>query len=93
MVFVAGGMDVDELVFLTQLVQGETRNGGDGYDDEEDDVCGICLEKKHRGQLIVELSCLHRFHKICAEMSLLVNAICPVCRGYCLLEIPDAYAI
>jgi hypothetical protein len=43
--------------------------------------CSICLDNLNDGDIIIELSCLHKFHSICIETYLSrYNHKCPICR-------------
>jgi hypothetical protein len=52
------------------------------------DVCTICLDEQHVGDLAIKLNCGHCFHKKCVWPWLEQHCTCPVCR----LELNDGGA-
>eukprot|EP00946_MAST-07B_sp_MAST-7B-sp1_P001345 g1345.t1 len=44
------------------------------------DVCTICLDEQHVGDLAIKLKCGHCFHKKCVWPWLEQHCTCPVCR-------------
>mmetsp|Transcript_13273 Transcript_13273/g.17498 ORF Transcript_13273/g.17498 Transcript_13273/m.17498 type:complete len:467 (+) Transcript_13273:188-1588(+) len=48
--------------------------------DEEEDVCPICLDPFVSGTQLAETSCGHKFHVQCIKLWLQKSWICPLCR-------------
>lgn len=42
--------------------------------------CSICMDKFRRGDVLVELTCAHRYHDGCVGEWFRENRTCPVCR-------------
>ncbi|XP_026514761.1 leukemia NUP98 fusion partner 1 [Terrapene carolina triunguis] len=53
--------------------------------DEDSDPCVICHDDLHTGS-IIELHCMHSFHKECIEKWLLKKPTCPTCRIHVLMS-------
>ncbi|CAM2097146.1 unnamed protein product [Caretta caretta] len=53
--------------------------------DEDSDPCVICHDDLENGS-IVELHCMHSFHKECIEKWLLKKPTCPTCRIHVLMS-------
>ncbi|CAM5077499.1 unnamed protein product [Natator depressus] len=53
--------------------------------DEDSDPCVICHDDLETGS-IVELHCMHSFHKECIEKWLLKKPTCPTCRIHVLMS-------
>ena len=101
-VFSAVGKDREHpfrLELMQDIERGaETLSGGEAsrlkrikYSEEDaakdmDDVCSICVYERIAEDLIVELSCKHRFHERCALQWLEGSAHCPLCRQFVVVE-------
>lgn len=48
--------------------------------DDEEELCGICLEKMERITIILEMPCSHMFHGWCILKWLRRSHLCPTCR-------------
>nr|XP_032637368.1 leukemia NUP98 fusion partner 1 [Chelonoidis abingdonii] len=53
--------------------------------DEDSDPCVICHDDLETGS-IIELHCMHSFHKECIEKWLLKKPTCPTCRIHVLMS-------
>ncbi|XP_050817957.1 leukemia NUP98 fusion partner 1 isoform X2 [Gopherus flavomarginatus] len=53
--------------------------------DEDSDPCVICHDDLETGS-IIELHCMHSFHKECIEKWLLKKPTCPTCRNHVLMS-------
>lgn len=51
-----------------------------GWKRSEEDECVVCLEEFKRGDILVHLPCLHRFHWTCVVPWIEANSHCPCCR-------------
>jgi len=52
------------------------------FEDEnnDDDLCAVCLEKYAKGEILSKLVCNHKFHKDCTKKWLISKNVCPICR-------------
>eukprot|EP01084_Bolivina_argentea_P056917 104081_1 len=48
--------------------------------DDKNRECAICKDKFHKGEMLKELPCTHRFHKDCIMPWLTRRNTCPTCR-------------
>lgn len=51
------------------------------FDDEEQQICAICLEAYQPGVLLTALSCQHFFHVACLARWFQRSTQCPLCRS------------
>ena len=56
-------------------------NGGE---EDQDDVCAICLGAMQAGDCLAALPCAHRYHWECVERWLGVSQLCPLCKTHAL---------
>mmetsp|Transcript_26532 Transcript_26532/g.43419 ORF Transcript_26532/g.43419 Transcript_26532/m.43419 type:complete len:276 (+) Transcript_26532:124-951(+) len=68
----------------TTMDEDENGNGDEETKESDDDKknreCAICKEKFHKGELVKELPCTHRYHKDCITPWLHRRNTCPTCR-------------
>lgn len=50
-------------------------------EDDEDDICVICLQPIIYKYLVYKTNCGHTFHKNCLNEWLCENRSCPICRN------------
>ncbi|CAK9184410.1 unnamed protein product [Ilex paraguariensis] len=48
--------------------------------EEDEDVCGVCLEEMKRGDEARAMGCMHKFHGHCIFKWLKQKDVCPLCR-------------
>ena len=73
------GMEEGNLSNEEKTTRGESSNTSGGYQEEEEDICVLCLapmESDHPSSFTT--CCGHTFHISCTKQ--LENAQCPVCR-------------
>ncbi|XP_072979858.1 uncharacterized protein [Typha angustifolia] len=54
-----------------------------GWKAAEQVECAVCLEDFKTGDILLHLTCSHRFHWSCAAPWIKTSSNCPICRTYC----------
>lgn len=58
----------------------ESRCGTTVCRGDEPDTCPVCMESYKKGELLMILPCMHKYHKGCIMPWLLQSGLCSVCR-------------
>jgi len=67
----------------TRVYPGQTvaRTSASDENENEEDVCSICMEAYKQGDSLKGLPCKHEFHVQCIERWLALKDACPLCRA------------
>ena len=73
------------IVSEAEINDGLGEEGGSGSRMENGGVslpcCNICLAPYEVGDELRTVKCMHKFHKLCIDRWLRMNAVCPVCKN------------
>jgi plasmid stabilization system protein ParE len=53
-------------------------------EDQDKDVCAVCLSEMVGGEMVCSLACKHSFHHVCIARWLRVSVACPLCKAHAL---------
>lgn len=73
------------IVSEAEIRDGLSEEGGSGGRMDNGGVslpcCNICLAPYEVGDELRTVRCMHKFHKLCIDRWLRMNAVCPVCKN------------
>ena len=74
--------ECDALMFdrLTRVFASAKQSASEGDDENDENLCIICVDEYEAGDELVVLPCIHRFHDDCIEEWLQQHDTCPICK-------------